>query len=147
MLAAGLEPYDDSFLHMERDDRAVSRASPKGDPRYRVGSVDEWSDGSCRVVSIRGRKIGILRVGSEFFALLNRCPHKGAPLCEGTVSGTFLPSEPNDYVYGMDDKVLRCPWHGWEFDLATGRSVFEPNEVRVKVYRVTVEDGDVILHV
>lgn len=114
--------------------------------RYRVGSVDEMRDQGCHVVTVRGRRIGILRVGGDFFAVRNKCPHKGAPLCEGTVSGTFLPSRPNDYVYGMNNKVLRCPWHGWEFDLESGRSVFEPNEVRVQVYPVTVEAGDVILH-
>ncbi len=47
----------------------------------------------------------------------------------------------------MDGRVLRCPWHGWEFDLVTGRSLFEPSRVRVKVYQVIVEDGDVILNV
>ena len=114
--------------------------------RYRVGSAEEWGDEGCRVVSVRGRRIGILRVDGDFFALRNECPHKGAPLCEEKVSGTFLPSRPNDYVYGMEDRVLRCPWHGWEFDLTSGRSLFQPDEVKVKVYPVTVEAGDVFLH-
>jgi len=115
--------------------------------RYRVATLDDWGERDCRVVTVQGRQIGIVRVDGEFFALRNTCPHKGAPLCEGTVSGTFLPSQPNDYVYGMDNRVLRCPWHGWEFDLRTGRSLFQPDEVSVKTYRVTVEDGAVILHV
>ncbi|HEX2236592.1 MAG TPA: Rieske 2Fe-2S domain-containing protein [Actinomycetota bacterium] len=114
--------------------------------RYRVGSVHELTSERCRVVIVAGREIGVLRVGSGFFAVRNACPHKGAPLCEGTVGGTFLPSRPNEYVFGMEDRVLRCPWHGWEFDLATGKSLFQPDEIRVKVYRVTVEDDDVILH-
>jgi nitrite reductase (NADH) small subunit len=115
--------------------------------RYRVGSVDELRHEGCRIVSVEGRGIGILSVAGEFFAVRNRCPHRGAPLCAGTVGGTFLPSAPNEYRYGMENRVLRCPWHGWEFDLATGKSLFQPDEVRVKVYRVTVEDGDVFLHV
>jgi nitrite reductase (NADH) small subunit len=84
-------------------------------------------------------------VDDEFFAVRNKCPHRGAPLCEGTVGGTFLTSRPNEYVFGMENRVLRCPWHGWEFDLRTGRSLFQPDEVRVKTYRVTVEDGVVFL--
>jgi nitrite reductase (NADH) small subunit len=115
--------------------------------RYRVGSVEEVRDEGCRVVTVQGRRIGVLSVAGEFFAVRNQCPHKGAPLCEGTVGGTFLPSQPNDYVYGMENRVLRCPWHGWEFDLATGNSLFQPNDVKVRVYRVTVENGDVLLHV
>jgi nitrite reductase (NADH) small subunit len=114
--------------------------------RHRVGSVEELRADGCRVIDVRGRRIGILTTGDKFFAVRNQCPHRGAPLCEGTVGGTFLSSGPNNYVYGMENRVLRCPWHGWEFDLTTGRSLFQPDEVRVKVYRVTVEDGDVILH-
>ena len=115
--------------------------------RYPVGSAKELSAEGCRVVTVQGRSIGILSVEGELFAVRNQCPHRGAPLCEGTVSGTFLPSRPNDYQWGMEGKVLRCPWHGWEFDLTTGRSLFQPDEVRVKLYRVTIEDGEVILHI
>jgi nitrite reductase/ring-hydroxylating ferredoxin subunit len=113
--------------------------------RYRVGSIEDWGGGPCRVVLVQGREIGVVHVDDEFFAVRNKCPHRGAPLCEGTVGGTFLTSRPNEYVFGMENRVLRCPWHGWEFDLRTGRSLFQPDEVRVKTYRVTVEDGVVFL--
>ena len=114
--------------------------------RHRVGSVQELRSEGRRIVVVQGRSIGILSVEGEFFAVRNQCPHKGAPLCEGTVGGTLLPGRPKDYVYGMENRVLRCPWHGWEFELTTGRSLFQPDEVRAKVYRVTVENGDVFLH-
>jgi 3-phenylpropionate/trans-cinnamate dioxygenase ferredoxin subunit len=114
--------------------------------RFRVGSVDELRREGCRVVTVHGRRIGVLSVDDEFFAVRNKCPHKGAPLCEGTVAGTFVPSGPHEYVYGMENRVLRCPWHGWEFDLTTGRSLFQPDDVKVKVYPVTVEGDEVILH-
>lgn len=113
---------------------------------YQVGTAEELREEGCRVVSVQGRSIGILSVGDDFFAVRNKCPHRGAPLCEGTVAGTFLPSAPHDYVYGLEKRVIRCPWHGWEFDLTTGQSVFEPEQVRVKVYEVTVDDGIVTLH-
>jgi nitrite reductase/ring-hydroxylating ferredoxin subunit len=115
--------------------------------KYRVGSVEELRHEGRRVISVRGRCIGIVSVDGEFFAVRNRCPHMGAPLCEGTIGGTFVPSQPHEYVYGMDNKVIRCPWHGWEFELTTGRSLLEPETIRVKVYQVTVDDGVVILHV
>jgi len=115
--------------------------------RHRVCSVDEIRAEGCRVADVRGRRICVLSVDDRFYALRNQCPHKGAPLCAGTVTGTFLPSLPGEYVYGMEKRVLRCPWHGWEFDLETGRSLFQPDDVRVKVYRVTVEDDDVVLYV
>lgn len=114
--------------------------------RYEICRVDELPPGSRKIVEIRGRSIGILNVKGVYYAVRNKCPHKGAPLCEGTVGGTFIPSEPHEYVYGLEARILRCPWHGWEFDLATGRSLFDSARVRVKLYRVTVQDGLVILH-
>ena len=58
----------------------------------------------------------------------------------------FVPAEPHELVYGKHDRVIRCPWHGWEFDLETGRSLLEPERFGLKVYPVTVEDGVVVLH-
>jgi nitrite reductase/ring-hydroxylating ferredoxin subunit len=111
-----------------------------------VGPVEELRREGCRVVEAEGRRIAVLSVDDRFFALRDRCPHKGASLCLGTVSGTFLPSAPQEYRYGKDNMVLRCPWHGWEFDLETGQSLLQPDDVAVRVYRVTVDSGTVILH-
>jgi 3-phenylpropionate/trans-cinnamate dioxygenase ferredoxin subunit len=80
-------------------------------------------------------------VGGRFHALRNLCPHQQAPLCEGRIMGTTLASRPGTYVYGREGQILRCPWHGWEFDLTTGRSVFDPDGCRVKQYPVSVEGG------
>jgi 3-phenylpropionate/trans-cinnamate dioxygenase ferredoxin subunit len=111
-----------------------------------VGPVEELQREGCRVVEADGRRIAVLSVGERFFAVRDRCPHKGASLCQGTVSGTFVASAPHEYLYGKDNSVLRCPWHGWEFDLETGRSLLEPDTVGVRVFTVTVDDGTVILH-
>jgi len=52
-----------------------------------------------------------------------------------------MPSQPGEYIWGREGEILRCPWHGWEFDLITGRSIFNPHKMRVKTYEVTVEPG------
>ena len=70
----------------------------------------------------------------------------GPSMCRGTVNGTFLAAGPHEYVYGNHEKVIRCPWHGWEFDLESGRSLLEPKRVGLRTYRVTVEEGDVVVH-
>jgi nitrite reductase (NADH) small subunit len=113
---------------------------------HRVGTVEELRDERCRVVEVEGRRIGVLSVGDDFVGVHDRCPHRGAEMCQGTVSGTFVASSPHDFVYGRDGEVIRCPWHGWEFDLRTGRSLLEPDRVGLKVYEVTVEHGTVVLH-
>ena len=113
---------------------------------HAVCRADELRPGSRRIVEIGGRSIGVFNVGGRFYGLRNTCPHQGAPLCAGTVGGTMLPSAPHTYVYGMEGRVVRCPWHGWEFDLETGVSPFDPQR-RVKAYEATVQDGMVMLHV
>ena len=112
-----------------------------------VGAVDEVRREGCRVVEVNGRRVGVISVGAEFYAVSDRCPHMGASMCAGSLSGTFVPAGPHELVYGMEQRVLRCPWHGWEFDLETGRSLLEPARVGLKTYPVTERDGEVVLHV
>jgi 3-phenylpropionate/trans-cinnamate dioxygenase ferredoxin subunit len=111
-----------------------------------IGTVEEVRSEGCRVVEVNGRPVGVISVGESFFAIHDRCPHMGPSMCGGTLSGTFVPAGPHDLVYGMHDRVIRCPWHGWEFDLETGRSLLEPDRYGLRTYRVTVQDGDVVLH-
>jgi nitrite reductase (NADH) small subunit len=115
------------------------------DGRHVVCRLDELDPGERKIVSIGGRLIGVIRTEDAIYAIRNVCPHQGAELCRGGVSGTMLPSAAHEYVFGMHGRVLRCPWHGWEFDMETGRSVFDPDNVRVRTYPVTVEDGSIVV--
>ena len=130
--------------------------------RHIVGRASELPPGTSKIVDANGRSIGVFNVNGRYYALLNRCPHQAAPLCLGAVKGMALPSKPGEYVWGREGEILRCPWHGWEFDITTGRSIFNPHRTRVKTYEVTVEpdedesvetyavmieDGKLVLHV
>lgn len=110
--------------------------------RYVIGRVSEMPPGTRRIVEAAGRSIGIFNVGGTYYALRNSCPHQAAPLCLGAVTGMTLPSKPGEYRWGRDGEILRCPWHGWEFDITSGRSIFNPHKTRVKTYEVTVEPGE-----
>ena len=78
-------------------------------------------------------------MNGSFHALLNRCPHKAAPLCLGQVKYLVTASRPYEFDVEREGEVLQCPWHGWEFDLRTGRSFFNPHRTRVRTYEVSVE--------
>jgi 3-phenylpropionate/trans-cinnamate dioxygenase ferredoxin subunit len=104
-----------------------------------VGRVSEVPPGGRRIVDAAGRSIGVFNVKGTFYALRNSCPHQAAPLCLGAIKGMTLPSRPGEYHWGREGEILRCPWHGWEFDITTGRSIFNPHKTRVKAYEVTVE--------
>ena len=108
-----------------------------------VGTTAEIPPGRRKIVDIGGRSIGVFNVGGRYYALRNTCPHAGARLCEGTLSGLVTSSTPGEYRYERDGEILRCPWHGWEFDITTGRSWFDPARTRVRAYETTVEpDGE-----
>ena len=96
-------------------------------------------------MEIERRSIGVFNVDGRLYALRNRCPHQGGPLCLGTLGGTMLPSQPHAYEYVLEGRVLRCPLHGWEFDLESGRSSFGTVSERVRSYPVAVEDGQVVV--
>jgi 3-phenylpropionate/trans-cinnamate dioxygenase ferredoxin subunit len=108
--------------------------------RHVVATVDELPPGQRKIVEIAGRSIGVFNVGGEYFALRNRCPHQGGPLCLGQLAGAVSSSGPGMYTYSRHGEMLRCPWHGWEFDIRTGQSWFDPAGVRVRRYDVTIED-------
>jgi 3-phenylpropionate/trans-cinnamate dioxygenase ferredoxin subunit len=94
--------------------------------------------GERKMVDVAGRSIGIFNVEGQLHAIKNRCP-QGAELCRCTVGGTMLPAGPGEYEYGLEGRVLRCPWHFWEFDITTGKMLFVPGRMRVKTYQVNVE--------
>ena len=109
---------------------------------YVVATVEEIPPGRRKIVEIEGRSIGVFNVHGSFYALRNRCPHQGAPLCQGSIKGTAVPSLPGEYRWEREGEILRCPWHGWEFDLTNGRNMAEPDRWRVRAYDVTIEPAD-----
>lgn len=92
-------------------------------------------------MTLEGRSIGVFNVGGEFFALRNVCPHQGGPLCQGVLSGFVVAGAPGEYRYLRRGEILRCPWHGWEFDLRTGQSYVDPARTRVRIYPVELVPG------
>lgn len=122
-----------------------SPTTPKGTPHV-VATVDELPPGSRKIVEIDGRSIGVLNVDGRLHALMNNCPHHGAPLCEGVVKGTMEDSAPHEYSYGRHNEFVVCPWHGYEFRLETGRPLLDLGRMRVRVYEVRVQGGDVVLY-
>jgi nitrite reductase/ring-hydroxylating ferredoxin subunit len=84
----------------------------------------------------------VFHVNGEFLALLNRCPHEGAPLEKAACVARLTSPEPGVYERSRIGELLRCPWHGWEFDMRNGQSWFDPKRVKVRCYPVGVENGE-----
>ena len=62
-------------------------------------------------------------------------------MCRGKVVGFANSDAPGDYRLERGGEFLRCPWHGWEFDIKTGQSWCDPNSVRARKFKVEVEPG------
>ena len=112
-------------------------------PRYVVAEAGEIPPGGRKIVEVAGRSIGVFNVGGEYFALRNRCPHMGGPLCEGKTWGALTADKPGEFNYSRPGEIIACIWHGWEFDLRTGQSWCDPVKLRVRAYEVSVEGGEV----
>jgi len=91
-----------------------------------VARIDDVPEGEGRVVDANGVPVALFNVGGKFRALDNTCIHRGGPLGDGICNAT----------------TVTCPWHGWQFDLATGACVSSPGE-SVYTYQVRVTGDDV----
>jgi len=98
--------------------------------REKVAEVSEVAPGTARVVQVGGRPVALFNVDGTFHAIDNTCPHRGGPLAEGPLEGT----------------TVRCPWHGWGFDVMTGECQINPAVKQVR-YPVAVEGNDVFIDV
>ena len=94
----------------------------------KVAACSDVPDGDRGlVVETFGRQIAIFKIGEEFHALDNRCLHEGASLADGALEGG----------------CITCPWHGWQYDVASGTCRHNPR-LSLRVFPTRVE-GDYIL--
>ena len=114
--------------------------------RFNVGGSGDFSVGKMQFGDLDGRDVGIIRLkGGELRAIMNRCPHKGAPICKGMVGGVWDSSGPGDITHDRSREVLVCPWHGFEFDLKTGKEVVWNRPASLRLYPVEEIDGEVFV--
>lgn len=96
--------------------------------RVRVAAVGDIPAGEGRVVDVNGFPLALFNVEGRYYAIDNLCPHRDGPLGEGDLDGT----------------VVRCPWHGWRWDVTTGANVNSP-AVKVACFTVVVEDSEIFV--
>jgi 3-phenylpropionate/trans-cinnamate dioxygenase ferredoxin subunit len=108
-----------------------------------LGPIADLPEGSRRIVKVGSVTVGVFNVKGTYYAIRDYCPHEGAALCQGKLSGTNAPTDRcGEYKWGQEGTILRCPWHGWEFDIITGEALFDPR-LRVKTYAVSTRNGEI----
>jgi 3-phenylpropionate/trans-cinnamate dioxygenase ferredoxin subunit len=109
--------------------------------RHVVARAADLMPGTRKLVTVEGRGIVVLNIKGELFALSDTCPHKGASLCNGLLTGLVRSTKPGEYQYERAGEILRCPWHQWEFDVRTGRSYCDPRRLRLMQFPIAIEAG------
>jgi nitrite reductase/ring-hydroxylating ferredoxin subunit len=85
-------------------------------------------DGKAIEVVVNELIIAIFRSEGNLYALDGMCAHQGGPIADGEVKAS----------------CVTCPWHGWQYELATGIQTINRNPLQ-QVYQVRERDGDVQL--
>jgi nitrite reductase (NADH) small subunit len=94
----------------------------------RAARKDEIPAGSIREFQVNGATIALANVDGNFYAIDNTCLHRGGPLGQGELEG----------------KVVTCPWHGWQYDVSSGKVVMNP-AVGVKTFPVELRGDDIFV--
>lgn len=114
---------------------------------FDVGAEDFLEIGHLQRFTHRNREFVVARIGDgSYHAVRASCPHQGVDLGEGHLVGRNLPSAVGHIEHVADNSVLRCPRHGWSYDMRDGCSRFD-ERARIKSYRVVVQDGRVLVDI
>lgn len=119
------------------------------DTLYRVCGAEDIPERGRVLISAGGYEVGIFRIHGKFYAYENRCRHQGGPVCRGDILGRWEETlNESGEVIGADFSTERidiaCPWHGWEYDLTTGRNIADE---RISLNSFRVDELDGVLHV
>jgi nitrite reductase/ring-hydroxylating ferredoxin subunit len=89
-----------------------------------VALVEDVPPGTGRAVEVEGRAVALFNIDGSFYAIDGTCLHRGGPVGEGD----------------LEETIVTCPWHGWQYDVTTGRNVMDP-DIGLEQYEVEVENG------
>lgn len=110
--------------------------------RHVAARVSELPPGERKLVTIGKRAIALFNLDGEFFAIGDTCPHEFGSLCKGKLVGLAEADLPGQYRFSRPGEFIKCPWHGWEFDIRTGQSYCDPQTMRVRAYDASVAKGE-----
>src|SRR5271170_3410163 len=96
----------------------------------KLATLAELPAGAAKEVEFEGRVYALYNIDGTISAIDGICPHQGGPLADGIVEGT----------------TVTCPWHGWEFDIRSGKTPMGP-KITQPVYEVKIEGEDVLVAV
>ena len=96
----------------------------------KVAKKEQIPPGTGITVEVGGTPVAVFNLGDRFCATHNTCLHRQGPLGEGT----------------LEENVVTCPLHGWQYNVDTGECLTTPG-LRVTTFEVKVEGDDILVQV
>ncbi|WFU05103.1 Rieske (2Fe-2S) protein (plasmid) [Rhizobium sp. CB3171] len=106
--------------------------------------IEDVGPSSPKIVKVGQLSIGIFEIEDGYAAMLNVCPHRAGQLCEGPVCGTAKSTDRMEFVYDRAGQIIRCAWHGWEFDIKSGTCLVD-EKLRARAFPVHVEEDEIYI--
>lgn len=113
----------------------------------KVCKITDLEDGVFSIFDVAKFSIGVLKLNSNFYAILNYCPHAGAELCKGKLRQKTVYSDKHGVEYSRNEKVLSCPWHGWEFNIKNGATDFGVRSKPARVFSTKIMNDHIYINV
>ena len=101
--------------------------------KFKIATQDQLQPSGQLCVEVEGQHVALFRVEGSLYAIENNCPHMGGKLAEGQ----------------LQDHIIICPLHSWEFDIRDGRCIapaWHPKAKPLDHYAVTLEGEDIFVH-
>src|ERR1041385_221092 len=116
-----------------------------------VGPASDFKDPGRKLIGFERFEVAVFKIGGEFHAYLNHCPHMGGPACQGKMIAKVEEIIAEDrtsqgMAFSKTKMHVVCPWHGFEFDIRTGIHPGNP-KARLRRIKVAVTDGEVVISV
>ena len=119
--------------------------------RHRVAEIGEIPDNGVVLAQVGDLQVGVFKIRGRLYAYENRCAHQGGPVCRGDVVGRFEEriggrGESLGLVESAERIDIVCPWHGYEYDIATGEHIAD-RSIKLRSFPVHEQDGVVYVEV
>ena len=115
-----------------------------------AGRVDDFTDGRRIMVQVGSHEVFVFERDGRFFAFENVCRHMGGPVGEGTLIGKVVSVLDENGAHLRDEFStseihIVCPWHGWEYDIATGECAAN-RRIRLRRFEAVTRGGEVYVN-
>lgn len=107
--------------------------------KYYFGTLGELREGQFVIRDFGNHSVGATLLKGKPLLILNYCPHAGAPICQGKIGPKLIYSAQAGPQLDTEKPIIRCPWHGWEFNLEDGRTSNFSSRLRLNKIQYELE--------